>query len=192
MTLTTTPLRSTRDDRPLPPLPPDRLLAIVRGLGRDAATWRALAHHDRDERWHLRLSSNARFDIWLIGWHAHQGIELHDHGGSAGAFTVVEGELLETAGVADDDPTLQETSLTVGSARAFGPGHVHWVVNPTDQVATSVHVYSPPLVTMDYFELTSDRSFTRIGTADADGPRSDAGEIRAGAAASVRAPRLRP
>ena len=36
----------------LPPLPPSRLLAIARGLGRDAATWRALAQHDPDERWY--------------------------------------------------------------------------------------------------------------------------------------------
>jgi hypothetical protein len=46
----------------LPPLPPERLLAIARGLGRDAATWRALARHDPRERWFLQLTSNPRFD----------------------------------------------------------------------------------------------------------------------------------
>ena len=103
----------------VPPLPPERLLAIVRGLGRDAATWRALAHHDPAERWHLKLSSNPRFDIWLIGWHAHQGVDLHDHGGSAGAFTVVQGQLLETAGDADGTGALHETQLSVGSSRSL-------------------------------------------------------------------------
>jgi hypothetical protein len=123
------PDRALPSDPLVAPLPPDRLLAIVRGLGRDAATWRALGHHDRHERWHLRVSSNARFDLWLIGWHAHQGVELHDHGGSAGAFVVVEGELLETAGDVDGVGELEQTHLPVGAARAFGPGHVHWVVN---------------------------------------------------------------
>jgi len=164
----------------LPPLPPERLLAIVRGLGRDAATWRALAHHDPAERWHLKLSSNPRFDIWLIGWHAHQGVDLHDHGGSAGAFTVVEGQLLETAGDADGTGALHETHLSVGSARSFGPGHVHWVVNPTAEVATSVHVYSPPLETMDFYESTPDLAFTKLRTEPADGARTGLGEIRAG------------
>jgi Cysteine dioxygenase type I len=164
----------------VPPLPPERLLAVVRGLGRDAATWRALAQHDRDERWHLRLSSNPRFDIWLIGWHAHQGVDLHDHGGSAGAFTVVQGELLETASEADGSGALHETRLTVGSARSFGAGHVHWVVNPTAEIATSVHVYSPPLETMDFYESTPDLAFTKLRTEPADGARTGLGEIRAG------------
>ncbi|HEX5586413.1 MAG TPA: cysteine dioxygenase [Acidimicrobiia bacterium] len=165
---------------PLPPLPPERLLAIVRGLGRDAATWRALAQHDQDERWHLRLSTNLRFDIWLIGWHGHQGVDLHDHGGSAGAFTVIDGELLETARDAGGTGELHETRLTVGSARSFGSGHVHWVVNPTPEIATSVHVYSPPLETMDFYESTADLALTRLRTERAAGARTGLGEIRAG------------
>jgi hypothetical protein len=165
-------------ESPLPPLPPERLLAIARGLGRDAATWRALAQHDPDERWFLQLSCNARFDIWLIGWHARQGVDLHDHGGSAGAFTVVEGELLETSGQVDGSGPLRETRLGLGSARSFGAGHVHWVVNPTVEVATSVHVYSPPLRTMDFYESAPDSSFQRLRTEAADAPRSGIGELR--------------
>jgi len=192
MTLTTAPLHTADDRLAVPPLPPERLLAIVRGLGRDAATWRDLAQHDREQRWHLRLSSNERFDIWLIGWHAHQGVELHDHGGSAGAFAVVEGELLETAGAVDGSDALVATRLGAGSARAFGSGHVHWVVNPSERVATSVHVYSPPLTTMDYYEATPDLSFSRLATAPADGPGSGIGEISPGAGPSPRAPGWHP
>lgn len=162
----------------LAPLPPSRLLAIARGLGRDAATWRALAQHDPDERWFLQLSSNARFDIWLIGWHAHQGVDLHDHGGAGGAFTVVEGELLETSGHIDGGRPLTETRLGVGAARSFGPGHVHWVANPSVEVATSVHVYSPPLQTMDFYGSEPDLSFSRLRTESATEPRTGVGELR--------------
>ena len=154
------------------PLAPDRLLEIVHGLARDADTWRALARHDRDQRWFVRLSTNARYDAWLIGWHAHQGVDLHDHGGSAGALYVVEGELLETSGQLDVEGGLRETSLTAGTALAFGEGHVHWVVNPTPQVATSIHVYSPPLTTMDFYEAEPDSTFRRLRTELAD-PRPD-------------------
>ena len=47
--------------------------------------------------------------------------------------------------------TPHEQRIRAGTARAFGPGHVHRVVNPSAAVATSLHVYSPPLVTMDFY-----------------------------------------
>ena len=167
--------RRTALDRPPvlhDPLAPDRLLGIIRGLARDAETWRALARHDRDERWFVRLTTNPRFDAWLIGWHAHQGVDLHDHGGSAGALCVVEGELLETSIRLGAEGGLREERLTAGTALAFGRGHVHWVVNPTPQIATSIHVYSPPLTTMDFYETDSDSTFRRLRTEVAD-PRPD-------------------
>src|SRR5438270_11727550 len=46
-------------------------------------------------RWHQRLYRDRRVDLWLISWLPSQGTELHDHGGSAGAFTVLAGELAE-------------------------------------------------------------------------------------------------
>jgi hypothetical protein len=158
--------------RPLAPLPPDRLLELVRGLARDADTWRALARHDRDQRWFVRLTANRLYDAWLIGWHGYQGVDLHDHGGSAGALFVVEGELLETAGRLGVEGELHERRLTAGNALAFERGHVHWVVNPSPEIATSIHVYSPALTTMDFYETASDSSFRRLRTEAAD-PRSD-------------------
>ena len=154
------------------PLPPDRLLDIVCGLARDADTWRALARHDREQRWYVRLTANHRYDAWLIGWYGHQGVDLHDHGGSAGALFVVEGELLETAGRLGVEGGLRVQRLTVGAATAFGPGHVHGVVNPSPKIATSIHVYSPALTTMDFYETESDSTFRRLRTELAD-PRPD-------------------
>ena len=112
------------------------------------------------------------YNAWLLGWHTHQGVDLHDHGGSAGALYVVEGELLERSGQLDVDGRARETSLAAGTALAFGEGHVHWVVNPTPQVATSIHVYSPPLTTMDFYEAEPDSTFRRLRTELAD-PRPD-------------------
>ena len=54
---------------------------------------------------------------------------------------------------------------------------MHWVVNPNAEVATSVHVYSPPLQTMDFFESTPDLSFSRLRTESADAPRTGLGEL---------------
>ena len=147
---------SSTDRRPTRPaaertaLSPAELLGIARELARDHETWRSLAQHTPNERWFTRLAAHADHDVWLIGWDSYQGVDLHDHGGSSGALYVVEGELLETS-TRREGVFLQEQHLVAGTARAFGPGHVHRVVNPSAAPATSVHVYSPPLVTMDFY-----------------------------------------
>ena len=47
---------------------------------------------DADERWHQRIYRDRRIDVWLISWLPTQGTQLHDHGGSSGAFTVLSGD----------------------------------------------------------------------------------------------------
>jgi predicted metal-dependent enzyme (double-stranded beta helix superfamily) len=158
------------------PLTPAALLGVVRKLARDAPTWRALARHDPDERWFLRLAAHDRFDTWLIGWAPHQGVDLHDHGGSSGALYVVDGVLQETGG-RRDGAGLHDQRLVAGTARAFGRTHVHRVVNTSSQVATSIHVYSPPLVTMDFYERDAS-TLTHTHSELALSTRSGRGEIR--------------
>ena len=153
-----------------------RCSQITRELARDHETWRSRAQHTPRERWFTRLAAHDDHDVWLIGWDSYQGVDLHDHGGSSGALYVVEGELLETS-THREGVFLQEQHLVAGTARAFGAGHVHRVVNPSAAVATSIHVYSPPLVTMDFFAPEG-------GVADRDplracvGTRSGRGELR--------------
>ena len=155
------------------PLAPDRLLEVVRGLARDAETWRALARHDREQRWYVRLATNPRYDAWLIGWHAHQGVDLHDHGGSAGALCVVEGELLETSGRLGTEGGLREKRLDGRHrARRSTAGTSTGSSTRPRQVATSIHVYSPPLTTMDFYETEADSTFRRLRTEVAD-PRPE-------------------
>jgi hypothetical protein len=49
----------------------------------------------RDDRWFTRLHGDDELDIWLISWVPDRSTELHDHGGSLGALTVVSGTLRE-------------------------------------------------------------------------------------------------
>ncbi|MCO7238648.1 cysteine dioxygenase family protein [Aeromicrobium sp. CnD17-E] len=109
-------------------------------------------HADPDERWHVRLHHDADVDVWLISWTEEQGTQLHGHGGSSGAFTIVAGELDELVwdpGTRD----LEESTRTRGDVVAFGPGYVHDVRNTREATAVSVHVYSPPLERMDFFDV---------------------------------------
>ncbi|HEX4530603.1 MAG TPA: cysteine dioxygenase family protein [Acidimicrobiia bacterium] len=168
----------TRTLEPAVALSPARLLGVVRGLASDPRPWRSLVRHTPGERWFLRLDAQDEFDTWLIGWDSHQGVDLHDHGGSAGAFYVVEGELLETSTRAGGTDEYDDQRIAAGTARAFGPGHVHRVVNPSAAVATSVHVYSPPLVSMDFYEAAGPGPLQRTHREPALGTRSGRGELR--------------
>ena len=45
-------------------------------------------------------------------------------------------------------------SLVRGDTATFGPGYVHAVANRGHSSVTSVHVYSPPLEYMDFYDRT--------------------------------------
>ena len=123
------------------------LTDIARGVACAEDWWRPHAHHDPSERRPVRLLATDSYEVWVIGWTAGQGVELHDHGDSAGAIVVVEGELAEleldvAAG------TLRRRPLRPGGVHHVPVGHVHDVVAPRNLPTTSIHVYSPPLTTM--------------------------------------------
>jgi predicted metal-dependent enzyme (double-stranded beta helix superfamily) len=126
-----------------------RLDSITREYAARSALWASDLHFRADERWSVRLHADADVDVWLITWLQEQSTSLHDHGDSAGAFTVVRGTLREYL------PSSREYEVAAGSTRSFSPGYVHDVYNPYPEPAVSVHAYSPPLSRMSYYELGS-------------------------------------
>ena len=129
-------------------LAPDLLAEIASGLAISESPWQPDGTADYTRRYRQLLSTD-QYDAWLIWWPPGTGLDLHDHGGSAGAFAVVAGTLHETvaAGAA-----LSTHRLRAGETSRFGIDHVHAVRNDGDGPATSVHVYSPPLQSMDFYE----------------------------------------
>ena len=128
-------------------LEPVHLDAITRGYASQSALWMPQLQFRTDERWSVRLHGDNEVDVWLITWLREQSTALHDHGGSAGAFTVVHGTLREYL------PSGVEHELTAGTTRSFGAEYVHDVHNPHREAAISVHAYSPPLSLMSYYEF---------------------------------------
>jgi hypothetical protein len=125
------------------------------------------------------------FEAWLLGWPVGEGIELHDHGTSSGALVVVEGTLLETYIHASDwvrpggRPFLggsrrhcrgdtprppRHRRLPEGALVSFGPDHIHDVVNGGARQALSIHVYSPRLRSMTFYENRPDRGLAAVRT----------------------------
>ncbi len=109
-----------------------------------------------DKRWSARLHGDDALDVWLISWAPQRCTELHDHGRSLGAVTVLSGSLHETRW---DGKELRKRTLVAGDQAGFPLGLVHdveWAPDETGPGAPtlSVHAYSPPLTTMSHYEVT--------------------------------------
>lgn len=130
-----------------------------------------------NDRWFTRLHGDDELDVWLISWVPDRSTELHDHGGSLGALTVVSGALRETRW---DGQVFRRRRLTAGDQAAFPLGWVHDVVRAPDRhtaapIASvaptlSVHAYSPPLTAMSYYEVTHRKTLRRKRTELTDEP----------------------
>ena len=151
-------------DLPEPFLNPVELLEFARFIAGEVLARRYLVEYDEGRRWHQRLYRDQRVDLWLISWLPSQGTQLHDHGSSAGAFTVLSGELAEAIyqpaaapsrwrGEPGSGPALVERRRASGSGAGFGRHYVHDVRNLSPAPAVSVHAYSPPLTSMNFYDL---------------------------------------
>ncbi|MFD4987001.1 cysteine dioxygenase [Streptomyces sp. NPDC058374] len=146
------------------------LLAFVRRSAADTSLVASLPLDPEGRTW-LRLDGPGGSEAWLIGWPPGTGTGWHDHGGSYGAFATAAGSLREDA-LAHRLPAGGETGtilelpegvdrtreLGPEQGRAFGPHHVHQVLNTAEHDhAVSVHAYYPPLPLM--------RRYSRSGQA---------------------------
>jgi hypothetical protein len=135
-----------------------------------------------DERWFARLHGDDELDVWLISWVPGQATELHDHGGSLGALTLLSGSLDEFRW---DGKQLRRRRLEAGDQAAFPLGWVHDVVWAPSRAASSVasgsatqgptlsvHAYSPPLTVMSYYEITGPHTLRRQRTELTDQPEN--------------------
>jgi hypothetical protein len=132
------------------PLPADVLADLARRAARRFGRSKPHPVAYPGGRWHVRLRVTDHYDVWLIGWGVDSSVELHDHGPSAGAISVVRGSLLEHTPRSAGGSRVQV--LSPGEVRVFEPGHLHDVVNEGTDVALSAHVYSPPLSSMTFFD----------------------------------------
>src|SRR4051812_44586301 len=126
-----------------------RLAEITKSLAERPEEWLHRVRLSADGRWYERLHHDDDHEVWLISWLPGQATGFHDHGESAGAFTVVLGSLEERAPGA-------ERTVVAGESWEFGRDYVHDVRNASAAPAVSVHVYSPPLRTMTRYEQTEE------------------------------------
>jgi predicted metal-dependent enzyme (double-stranded beta helix superfamily) len=132
------------------------LCSTARRLAGSPEIWQPRVRRDTGERWYALLAADRQSEAWLLGWPVGGGIELHDHGGSSGAICVVEGVLdetfVDTVNPLTADGTLRRRRLWIGALIDFGPEHIHDVVNHGSRPALSIHVYSPRLRSMTFYD----------------------------------------
>lgn len=155
---------------------PVRLVEFTRFIADEVAAGQyPFVDFDPEQRWHQRIYRDPRVDVWLISWLPSQGTQLHDHGGSAGAFTVVTGELAEATYAARGPRPgrLRERRHATGSSVGFDARYVHDVRNLSDQPAVSVHAYSSPLTSMTYYDLDEAGRLTTLATLATTDPEAE-------------------
>ena len=180
------PVRLSRTESAVEPAVPDiaGLVALARAYAEDPASWTVRPRFEPSRRWYARLAEASGHEAWLLTWMPGQETDLHDHGGSAGAFVVVRGALLiDGAGIERDqaeraidlmvrgaltEATVQPLAngrghrrvprgLAAGTVRAFGSNHIHHIRNEGPAPAISVHVYAPALHSMTRYRLAGRR-----------------------------------
>jgi hypothetical protein len=92
-----------------------------------------------------RLVATAFYDAWLICWPDGSGLDAHDHGDVRSVLQVVDGVLQETYADSEAGVGPAVRTLRRGSVTSAEPTVVHSLANRSGAVATSLHVYSPPL-----------------------------------------------
>ncbi|MFC6093867.1 cysteine dioxygenase [Saccharothrix lopnurensis] len=100
--------------------------------------WSHLLRYDPDTRFAALVERTRDQEVWLMSWLPGQHTDLHDHGLTTGAFTLVSGSLTEVVAVG---PRQNLHHLAAGQSRVFGPDYVHRVRNDGVDPAVTIHVY---------------------------------------------------
>lgn len=147
------------------PRPPGRNLCgpelegFVRDLAGRPELWIDLIEHDRARRVYEELFSDDHVTAWLICWMEEQDTGFHDHDISCGAVAVVSGSVREERLTLDGPPA--NRLARAGESFHFSAADIHRVRHTGSDPAVTLHVYSPPLLTMGAYVVCEDGRLER-------------------------------
>ena len=139
---------------------PAGLLALAEELAAHSDLWAAFVRHNEESRVFTRIHRDPVLDAWLICWSGTQDTGLHDHDLSSGAVRVVTGELAEDRLVLGA-PGLVTSTHAAGQGFSFDSSRIHDVRNGGSTASVSLHLYSPPLERMGFYEISEDGCIAR-------------------------------
>lgn len=159
----------------------EELASLAVAVGREPRFWREHVRHDPNQRHFVQLYRDANVDVWLICWLDAQDTGYHDHDLSSGAVHVIEGTLHEDYFFRDEHGWIDVRTRErgAGSVFHFDGSSIHGMRHAGGPPASSIHVYSPALWRMGYYEPGEGglrrTSITYADEMAADGVHSHAG-----------------
>ncbi len=142
-----------------------------------AELWRHLVEHDVGRRHYAELLSDDYVTAWLICWMRDHDTGYHDHDISWGAVAVIAGAVREERLPANGGR--RDAVFSAGQSFHFSPVDIHRVTHAGEAPAVTLHVYSPPLLSMGAYEQDRDGTLRRrlvsaeheLRAASVEGPR---------------------
>ena len=147
-------------------LDPDELATLAEDLAGRPELWQGFVRHSTEKRIYTEIHRDHHLDVWLICWSGAQQTGLHDHDLSGGAVRVIEGELAEDRLVFGTG--VETVGYSGGDGFRFDSSRIHDVRHIGDTPAVSLHLYSPPLWRMGYYDVGDDGRMSRRSTSYAE------------------------
>lgn len=158
-----------------------QMLGLIDGLSKDKRP--TLLLHKGDE-------AKGIPSVWLLGWSAKEGTDIHDHLRSEVGISVVRGQVVnrffghdqnyveESKTPAGTHSQTQEQTLREGSTTGIPSPYIHEMFgrsqdNSAGQRDVTVHAYFPPLKQMHYFTKDAQGNLHYDGDWDEDRPPSE-------------------
>ncbi len=110
------------------------------------------------------LLETPEVSIWLLQWPVpYPGTPIHDHGGSVACVCVLDGIVKETYFDANAAPVIRQ--LPTGRILTLPSTWIHKFedLRETQKAALSLHIYSPPLTSMNYYKSVGGQLVKRGG-----------------------------
>jgi len=132
----------------------DHLVAVAAAAA-DVYDVDALSLHHHGFRYYARLWRDDRSEAWMICWMQDADTGYHDHDDSSGAVHVHRGQVMEENPlISADGRTSVRVTYGEGSTFSFDGAHIHRMCHTGEDVATTVHVYSPPLGRVGAYDIS--------------------------------------
>lgn len=146
-------------DRHRERVPLDELVAALRDTEIDLDELRPYARFGTDRYQRNLVHAGPGYQALLLCWRSGQRSPIHDHHGSSCAVRVLEGTLVETIFDRNTEGLVYATtSHELGEGEVCGSedSDIHQVSNlqPAGRDLITLHIYSPPLLTMGVYSLT--------------------------------------
>jgi Cysteine dioxygenase type I len=153
-----------------PSLPPRNLdcaelQSLVDELAADAGRWHRHVSFSSGRRHYVSLHRDDYVDVWLLCWKPGDDTGWHDHDISSGAVRVVRGAVRESSPRIGGEPVVRV--VPAGRSFSFGSDHIHRLAGE-DDLAVSIHAYSPPLSRLGQYSIDADGVMRRISVSYAD------------------------